>query len=88
MDTIDYLITASGIIERGNFYNYIHKLGYKDDKSYDREYMINSTYPFGICIKKKRLLLVESATNCYLMQKNDKIKTVDEIKIVLGDNNE
>ena len=86
MTTIDYLVTADGIIERGSFYNYLHKLGFKDEL--DREYMINSQYPFGLCLKKKLLLVVESATNCYLMQKNGKIKTVEEIKEMLGDSNE
>ena len=83
MLTIDYLITAHGVIERGLFYNYIHNLGYKDDSRLDREYMINSKYPYGICIKKKVLLVVESATNCYMMQKNNKIKTIEEIKDIL-----
>ena len=84
MLTIDYLITAHGIIERGLFYNYIHNLGYKDDSRLDREYMINSKYPYGICIKKKVLLVVESATNCYMMQKNNKVKTIEEIKDILN----
>ena len=84
MLTIDYLITAHGVIERGLFYNYIHNLGYKDDSRLDREYMINSKYPYGICIKKKVLLVVESATNCYMMQKNNKVKTIEEIKDILN----
>ena len=84
MLTIDYLITAHGVIERGLFYNYIHNLGYKDDSRLDREYMINSKYPYGICIKKKILLVVESATNCYMMQKNNKVKTIEEIKDILN----
>ena len=84
MLTIDYLITAHGIIERGLFYNYLHNLGYKDDSRLDREYMINSKYPYGICIKKKVLLIIESATNCYMMQKNNKVKTIEEIKDILN----
>ena len=84
MLTIDYLITAHGVIERGLFYNYMHNLGYKDDSRLDREYMINSKYPYGICIKKKVLLVVESATNCYMMQKNNKVKTIEEIKDILN----
>lgn len=86
MITIDYLVSAHGIIERGTFYNYLHEIGYKDDKSLTREDIINSKYPFGICIKKKILLVVESATNCYFMQKNGKIKSVEEIKEVLSKN--
>ena len=31
MNTIDYLITADGVIERGMFYNYMHGLGFKDN---------------------------------------------------------
>lgn len=83
METIDYLVSSHGVIERGIFYNYLHKIGYKDAKSLTREDIINSRYPFGICIKSKILLVVESATNCYFMQKNGKIKTVEEIKEVL-----
>ncbi len=89
MLTIDYLITAHGVIERGLFYNYMHNLGYKDDSRLGREYMINSKYPYGICIKKKVLLVVESATNCYLMHKSGKIKSIDEIKELFeSDNND
>ena len=83
MTKIDYLVTATGIIERGTFYNYMHELGYKDEVM-DREYMINSKYPFAVCMKKKILLVMESATCCYLMQKNNKIKNVEEIKKILN----
>ena len=84
MLTINYLVTAHGVIERGMFYNYMHELGYKDDPRLAREDMVNSLYPFGICMKKKILLVVESATNCYMMQKNNKVKTIEEIKEILG----
>ena len=80
MDTIEYLITASGVIERGMFYNYMHALGFKDNINLTREYMINSDYPFGVCLKKKKIMVIESATICYLMQKNNKVKTVEEFK--------
>ena len=33
MDSIDYLITAHGVIERGLFYNYMHDLGFKDNSN-------------------------------------------------------
>ena len=82
MNTLDYLVTAQGVLERGLFYNYIHSLGYKDD-TYTRNDMINSTYPFAICIKKKKVFILESATQCFFMHKNGKIKTVDEIKEIL-----
>lgn len=82
MDIIDYFVTAHGIIERGTFYNYMHDNGYQDD-GYTREYMINSEYPFGVCMKKKSLMVIESATQCYLMQKSNKVKTVEEFKEII-----
>ena len=83
MDTIEYLITASGVIERGMFYNYMHDLGFKDNINLTREYMINSDYPFGVCLKNKEIMVIESATICYLMQKNNKVKTVEEFKKII-----
>ena len=83
MNTLDYLITAQGVVERGLFYNYIHSLGYKDD-TYTREDMINSAYPFAICIKKKKVFILESATQCFFMTKNNKIKNLDEIKTIFS----
>ena len=56
MDSIDYLITAHGVIERGLFYNYMHDLGFKDNINFTREYMVNNDYPFGVCLKKKKLM--------------------------------
>ena len=85
MGKIDYFVTAQGIIERGTFYNYIHDMGY-EDHIYTREYMINSEYPFGICMKKKKVMVVESATQCYLMQKAGKVKTVEEFKDIINSN--
>ena len=67
MDKIDYLITAHGVIERGNFYNYMHNSGFKDNINFAWEYMVNSNYPFGVYLKIKQLVVVESATECYLM---------------------
>ena len=84
MDTIEYLITASGVIERGMFYNYMHDLWFKDNINLTREYMINSDYPFGVCLKNKEIMVIESATNCYLMQKNNKVKTVEEFKKIIN----
>ena len=78
MDSIDYLITAHGVIERGLFYNYMHDLGFKDNINFTREYMVNSDYPFGICLKNKEIMIIESATQCYLMKENDKVKTIEE----------
>ena len=84
--TIDYFVTAHGVIERGMFYNYMHELGYKDDKRCTREEMINIKYPFGVCMSKKELLIVESATHCYLMQKAGKLKTVEQFKEIIENN--
>ena len=84
MLTIDYLVTAHGIIERGTFYNYLHSLGYTDDKSFDREIMVNSTYPCGVCIRDKKLLIVESATICFLELKKGRVISVDEFKNIIN----
>ena len=79
MNKIDYFVLASGIIERGMFYNYLHDKGYKDI-NYNREEMINSSYPFGICLKKKEVMIIESATLCYLNQKSGRNITVEKFK--------
>ena len=84
MDKIDYLITAHGVIERGNFYNYMHDLGFKDNINFTREYMINSNYPFGVSLKKKEIMVIESATQCYLMQQNEKVKDMEEFKKIIN----
>ena len=86
MDIIDYIIPAHGVIERKKVYDYFHKLGYKD--CLERDYMIQSLYPFGICIKKKHLLVIESATNCFMMQKSGRLKSIEEIQEILGEKNE
>ena len=52
---IDYFIKAYGVIERGNFYNYMKSLNFKDNILLDRQTMIESSYPFGVCLKKKEL---------------------------------
>lgn len=43
MSSIDYLVTVHGLLERSSFYNYLHTLGYTDDKSFNRETIINSS---------------------------------------------
>ena len=48
MNTIEYLITASGVIERGMFYNYMHDLGFKDNINLTREYMLMRDYGCGV----------------------------------------
>lgn len=82
MAIFDYHVTASGIIERGMFYNYLCELGYKP-YGYTREYMINSTYPFAVCMKKKQFVIIESATMCYLNQRAGRMKTVEEFKEIV-----
>ena len=77
MSYIDYLVTAHGLLERVIFYNYLHSLGNTNNKLLDRETMVNSSYPFGVCIKDKELLIVESATICFL-EKNGRVISVDD----------
>ena len=83
-ERIDYVITANGVIKKKKKDNYIHDLGFKDNINLTREYMINSDYPFGVCLKNKEMMVIESATNCYLMQKNNKVKTVEEFKKIIN----
>ena len=82
MATLDYYITASGIIERGMLFNYLKDLGYKE-YGYTREYMINSTYPFAVCMKKKKFVIIESATMCYLNQQAGRMITFDKFKEIM-----
>ena len=82
MSTFDYYIAVRGVIERGLFYNYLHDLGYKD-YMYTRDEMINSPYPFAVCMKRKELVIIESATMCYLNDKAGKVKTVEEFKEIM-----
>ncbi len=72
MSSSDYLIAARGIIERGIIYNYLHELGY-EEFVYTREYMINSDYPFAVCIKRKEFIIIESATLCYLNDREGRV---------------
>ena len=57
MATIDYLITADGVIERGMFYNYMHDLGFKDNinLNYKRINKINKRKKKSICHKLSTL---------------------------------
>lgn len=81
--SIDYFVTAHGVIERGMFYNYMHSLGYKDHNLDNRDDMINSMYPFAVDMKKKKLMIIESATMCYFARRDGKMKDVDEFKQIL-----
>ena len=80
---IDYFIKAYGVIERGNFYNYMKSLNFKDNILLDRQTMIESSYPFGVCLKKKELFIIESATMCYYANKNGIMKSIEEFKEIL-----
>ena len=82
MAKLDYYITASGVIERGMFYNYLKELGYKP-YGYTRDYMINSTYPFAVSIKRKQFVIIESATMCYFNQKAGRMITIDKFKEIM-----
>ena len=82
MATFDYYVTASGIVERGLFYNYLLDLGYKS-YGYTREYMINSTYPFAVCMKKKQFVIIESATMCYLTEQAGRMITAEKFKEII-----
>lgn len=66
MSYISYLVTVHGLLERSSFYNYLHTLGYTDDKLFNRETIINSSYPIGVSIKDKKILIIGSATICFL----------------------
>ena len=79
----DYLITAHGILERGLFYNYMHELGYKDHFMCTREEMINSPYPFAVCIELKELSIIESATICYLNAQMGRVKSIEDFKSII-----
>lgn len=81
MDTIDYLVTVQGVLERGRFYNEMHKRGYTDHMD-TRDHMIHSSYPFGVCIKKKKIMVIESATQCYLMSRQEKVITIEMFYIL------
>ncbi len=84
---INYLVTPHGVKERTDFYNYMHRLGYKDDFRLTREHMIESSYPFGVCFERKEIMVIESATMCYLNQKAGNLKTVEEFKEILNSMN-
>ena len=81
--THEYYIVVSGVVERGLFYNYMYELGYKDHFMCTREQMINSVYPFAVCMKLKELCIIESATLCYLNDKAGRVKTVEEFKKII-----
>ena len=61
----------------------MHKLGYKDHFMCTKEQMINSSYPFAVCIELKELSVIESATQCYLNDKAGRMKTIKELKQIL-----
>ena len=80
MKTIDYFVTAHGVAKRRDFLNYLIELGYKINEIFTEEYLINSLYPFAICISTKTILIIESATQCYLMDKAGKVLNIEAFK--------
>ena len=80
MSSIVYLVIVYGLLEKSSFYNYLHTLGYTDDKLFNRETIINSSYIIGVSIKDKKILIIESATMCYLSKKEWKCYKCREIK--------
>ena len=86
ISTFNYYIGVSGVIERGLFYNYLTSIGYKCYGD-TREEMINSPYPFAICMKRKEFVIIKSATMCYLNEKAGKFRTVEEFKEIVDKKN-
>lgn len=85
MRTIDYLVTVHGTEERERFYNEMYNRGFKDHMD-TKEEMIESSYPFAICLKNKKMFLINSATICYMMSKNGRVLTKKNFveKIIKG----
>ena len=79
---IDYLITCHGLLERNNVYNYLLGKNYKIEH-FTKEKILNSNYPIAISISSKIITLIESATICYMMDKNNKVKSFEEIEKML-----
>ncbi len=79
MSVIDYMVSVSGKDEREKFYNEMHKKGFKDHMD-TKEEIINSTYPFAISLKRKKIMVIPSATQCYLMDREGKVLSLDKFK--------
>ena len=77
MRVIDYMVCVSGKGEREKFYNEMHKKGFKDHMD-TKEEIINSTYPFAISLKSKKMFAMNSATICYMMSKNSRVLTIKQ----------
>ncbi len=84
---INYLVTPHGVKERTNFYNYLHELGYNAVFPLTREYIIESSYPFHVNFETQKIMVIESATMCYLSQRAGRIKSVEEFKEILNSMN-
>lgn len=85
MVEIEYFVSVPKE-KREEFYNYMHNLGY-EDSYYDKEYMLKSSYPFGVCMSLKTIQVIESATQCYFTQKAGKMKTFEEFKQIIEQSN-
>ena len=76
MKKIDYLVQPNN---REDFYNYMHNKKYKY-LYFDKEYMINSNFPFGIDTKHKKIILIESITVCACAAQNNQILSFEEFQ--------
>lgn len=75
-----YIVQGHGYIERSMFYNYIHNRYKIKDINYTKEEMCQSTFPFIVDLKKKKLYILESITCCAIASQNNKIIKIEEFK--------
>lgn len=80
--TIDYLIKCHGLLEKNSVYNYLHNKNYKE-VHFTKEEILKSKYPIAISVSRKTITIIESATICYMMDKNNRVKDLEEIKDML-----
>ena len=83
MRLIDYMVCVSGKDEREKFYNEMHEKGYKDHMD-TKEEIINSSYPFAISLKRKKIMVIPSATQCYLMDRAGKVLNIDDFNTAIN----
>ena len=76
---VDYLITSKDIIEKNYILNYLYKKGYKEEIRFTKQEILNSNYPISISISGKTIGVIESATICYMMSKNNRVKSFEDV---------
>ena len=76
---VDYLITSKDIIEKNYIINYLYKKGYKEEICFTKQEILNSNYPISISISGKTIGVIESATICYMMSKNNRVKSFEDV---------